>query len=481
MSIVYGVTPNGYVAKPMDVVVTEIDNGLKTILGESAGTNPDGTIPLDTFAGQLKTLTADWVGAGWDGQQAIFSSYDPNTAVDESQDALCAQTGTLRQPAEFSQVNATMTGTPATVVPATPTASAATVATTGTRFDIQTSTTLNLLSNWIASTGYIVGDRVTNSSNCYQCITAGTSAGSGGPTTQADDITDNTVHWTWLGVGTAAGDSLFIAEISGALAAIARSLNTIATPVSGWSNIINLTDATIGRAIESNTALRVRREAELTAGQQATPNAIRAAVFAVGDESTDPTAVVTACTVFYNDSDLTVDGLPPHSVNVLALGGHDVDIANAIFATVAAGIQTVGAVTITVTDSQGNPQVVNFDRPTDIPIYVIANVVYNPLTFPSPDDLSVGKSLIAEAIYLSGSTYQAGFGVRSTALSAQVFDGPSSPGGSPVPGVLEVTSLFIGTAPSPASSATIPITNKQQATFSTVNITVNLTPGSPGG
>lgn len=481
MSITYGVTPDGYVAKSMDTVVSEIDAGLKTILGESAGTNPDGTIPLDTFAGQLKTITADWVGAGWDGQQAVYSSYDPNTAVDQSQDALGAQTGTIREPAEFSQVIATLTGTPSTVVPATPTPSAATVQDTGSRFDIQTDATITLLSIWIASTAYLVGDRVTNSSNCYQCITAGTSAGSGGPTTQASDITDGTVHWTWLGAGTGAVDTLFIAEISGVIASVARSLNAIATPVSGWSNIINLLDATRGRDRESNSAFRVRREAELDAGQQATPNAIRAAVLAIGDQSTDPTATVTACTVFYNDTDSTVDGLSPHSVNVLVLGGHDIDIANAIFLTVAAGIQTIGTTSITVTDSQGSDQIVRFDRPTAIPIYVIANVIYNPLTFPSPDDLSVGASLIAEAIYLSGSTYPTGYGVRSTALSAQVFDGPSSPGGSPVPGVLEVTSLFIGTLPSPGSSNTIPITKRQQATFSTVNITVNLTPGSPGG
>ncbi len=53
---------------------------------------------------------------------------------------------------------------------------------------------------WASGTAYAVGDIRYNGSprKLYQCITAGTSAGSGGPTTEADDITDNSVHWTWL-------------------------------------------------------------------------------------------------------------------------------------------------------------------------------------------------------------------------------------------------------------------------------------------
>jgi len=52
---------------------------------------------------------------------------------------------------------------------------------------------------WAASTAYVVDDIVYNGTpqKLYRCITAGTSAGSGGPTTEADDITDGTVHWYW--------------------------------------------------------------------------------------------------------------------------------------------------------------------------------------------------------------------------------------------------------------------------------------------
>ena len=55
------------------------------------------------------------------------------------------------------------------------------------------------VSAWVNTTAYVVGDVVSNGSpmKLYVCITAGTSAGSGGPTTEADDITDGTAHWYW--------------------------------------------------------------------------------------------------------------------------------------------------------------------------------------------------------------------------------------------------------------------------------------------
>ena len=51
---------------------------------------------------------------------------------------------------------------------------------------------------WVASTSYIVGDRVLNGSKVYQCDTAGTSAGSGGPTGTGTDIADNSARWDYV-------------------------------------------------------------------------------------------------------------------------------------------------------------------------------------------------------------------------------------------------------------------------------------------
>jgi len=54
---------------------------------------------------------------------------------------------------------------------------------------------------WVNTTAYIVGKHVSNdTTRVYECITAGTSAGSGGPTGTGSDITDGTVHWKYVGV-----------------------------------------------------------------------------------------------------------------------------------------------------------------------------------------------------------------------------------------------------------------------------------------
>tara|TARA_A100000172_G_scaffold75541_1_gene58400 strand:+ start:2003 stop:4753 length:2751 start_codon:yes stop_codon:yes gene_type:complete len=51
---------------------------------------------------------------------------------------------------------------------------------------------------WASSTSYAVGDVKRNSGNVYECIKAGTSAGSGGPSGEGDEIVDNSCTWKFL-------------------------------------------------------------------------------------------------------------------------------------------------------------------------------------------------------------------------------------------------------------------------------------------
>lgn len=54
---------------------------------------------------------------------------------------------------------------------------------------------------WQASRAYAVGDQVTNGGNLYRVTTAGTSAGSGGPTGTGASIVDGGVTWTFVQAG----------------------------------------------------------------------------------------------------------------------------------------------------------------------------------------------------------------------------------------------------------------------------------------
>jgi hypothetical protein len=52
--------------------------------------------------------------------------------------------------------------------------------------------------DWEGTADYVVGNLVTHDANIYECITAGTSAGAGGPTGGDQDIVDGTVHWKFI-------------------------------------------------------------------------------------------------------------------------------------------------------------------------------------------------------------------------------------------------------------------------------------------
>lgn len=87
----------------------------------------------------------------------------------------------------------TPSGTSGTV---TLTASAATFASTDVGRVVRL---LHLIQDWAISTAYAVGDVVQNDGGkVYRCTTAGTSAGSGGPTGTGAAITDNTVVWEFV-------------------------------------------------------------------------------------------------------------------------------------------------------------------------------------------------------------------------------------------------------------------------------------------
>lgn len=88
--------------------------------------------------------------------------------------------------------------------PAAPTSSQSVVGALSTIFctwqiSLSANTPALLIPAWASGTAYKKGQVVQNDSGkMYRCITAGTSAGSGGPTGTASDITDNTAHWAYV-------------------------------------------------------------------------------------------------------------------------------------------------------------------------------------------------------------------------------------------------------------------------------------------
>lgn len=485
----YGVTPAGFVAKPLSVTEDETDAGLKRILGDSAGTEPDGSIPLGSFAGQLKSLIVDAISAQWDLMQAIYASKDANQAGGASLEVVSALTGTTKQGAVASIATGTCVGTILTVLPA---GRVAATADTGALFSSQDVATLTAALAWVASHTYGVTERVANAGNVYQCTASGVSALTIGPSGTASSIADGSATWRFLGVGSGVADVSFAAQETGPVGALAGRLTDIRTPVSGWNALINLLDAEVGQDEDTDSELRARREAELAGAGNTTRDAIRANVLRVNEGSTDPNhEPPVACEVFFNDTDLTdANGLPPHSVEVLVQGGTTADIAQEIWNSVGAGTVTYGSTTSTVLDSEGNSQTVRWTRPTEVPIWVIATARYDASEWPSNSDARVAQAALS-ALLTFTEDFPIKRDVRLSPLAAAFLRGPSETNDSgnavvpaaddspPVPGLLEMDPLYFGTATGPTASTQITISSRQIATFASTRCTITASTEEP--
>ncbi len=451
----YGITLTGFVVKPEDAIIEDMEASARGKWGAS--------VPLGnkTLLGQLIRVVAECVGLVWELGQQIVASQDPDAAAGALLDALCALTGTLREAAKHSNADLTLTGDPTTIVPE---GSQASTLSTGVPFETLEDGTIAALDAWTITTAYVVGDRVTNSARAYVCITSGTSAGAGGPTTTADDITDGTVHWRYLGEGTGAVDVSAQSVETGPLEATSGDVTVIDTPVSGWSSVINLLDADLGSDEQTDEDLRTTRELELAASGSSPPDAIRAELLKVEG--------VTSATVFYNDTDVTDgDGVPPHSVECLVQGGDDQDIFDTVFAAVAAGIGTHGTETGTATDSEGVSHTMKFSRPTEVTIYVDITLTYDATLYPSDGDDQVKAAIVA-----FGDAQKSGRDAVATQIGAQAF---KVAGVIDVPRTGSLGGTLIKTTAGPTADTTIVITSRQIATYDTSRIDVTSTPGTP--
>ncbi len=450
----YGLTEEGFVVKPLETVLAEIQSDWRSKFEDSADLDPQSP------DGQLITIITTLVSAIWDLLEALNAQFDPDQASGANLVALCALTGTVPLPATPSTVTATLTGTPATVVAAGKVAS---VEDTGARFATTAEATITAVDPWAGATVYAVGERSTNGSSparVYQVteITGGgESAGSGGPTGTGTAIVDNEVTWRYLGDGTGAVDVEAEAEEVGPTVCVSGTLTVIENPVAGWTSVNNVLDAELGRAEETDAELRARRELELRASGNAALDAIRSDVLQVEE--------VTSCVVFENATDTTNgDGMPPHSIEVLVEGGEDQAIADAIWATKAAGIATYGSETVEVADSAGGTHDVNFTRPDLIDIYVEITVLVDGSAGSLwPTD---GEDQLKAAIVAFGEGLGIGRDVTASAVGAQAFQ---------VPGMLDATPVYIDDAPSPGSSATIAIGQRERSAWDTSRIEVIVT------
>lgn len=244
----------------------------------------------------------------------------------------------------------------------------------------------------------------------------------------------------------------------GAVAALANSVNRIATPTLGWQTVNNVLDATPGAPVESDAELRARQRFSTALPSLSVMDGIVGAVANVTG--------VQRYKGYENDTNSTnADGLVAHTIAIVAEGGDSTDIANAIARHKTPGTGTQGTTAITTYDAKGVPNVIRFYRPTIVGIK--AEVTIKAL----PGYTTGFAEQIKAAVAASINALDIGDDVLLTKLFV-----PANLPGTPAGATFNITALTIAKLAGSLAAADIVILFNEAASAAVANITVTVVP-----
>lgn len=293
----YGLTDAGFTAARQSDFLDLVRNDYEArLLALGFSEMPDWD--RDTFLGQMSEVLSYLLGQQSEILQAVYDARSVGNATGLQLDNLALIVGVTRQEATKGTVVMTCTGTDGTVI---------------TQGKIVEGGGDDDRARWVAAEDATIG-----------AVTSGTV-----------DVT-------------------FIAEDAGQIVATAGQVDTIVTPVAGWTACTNAAAATPGSERETDGQLRARRQLALQAAGATSTNAILSALLELD--------AVTGATVVDNPTGTTtvVDGITvdPYAVaavvapNTLTAAQRQ-EVVKAIFNHLGAGTATSGSATGFVTKRDG--------------------------------------------------------------------------------------------------------------------------------
>lgn len=479
------VTDEGFKKKTFSEIKIEYENLFKGIFGNDIDLDEEG--PFGQVIAELSKRDIDL----WELAEEIYTSRNPNDATGRSLDSVSNETGVKRIDATETRVeDVLLFGDEGTLVTEGSKAkqelkpltysilSDGTITKTAARFiDLEPdapspgggetyTVTIDVTPyTYVADPG---DTKAIVINELKTLIEAGSFTGT---VTNEDDtnlrITDNvndfSITWTvTLTKNLLASAGVFEADETGPNTLPANTLNTIATPISGWDSVNNPIQGTTGRDVETDQELRLRRAKTFLGGNATDDNTKNNLLNNVD-------GIISAKVISNRTSDTDVDGRPPKSFEAIVEGGDDADIALVIWSSQPSGIEPFGNTTEIITDSEGNPQEVGFSRAE--PVYIHAKVKrdFNPEEeYPVNGDDLIKQSIVDFALV----TFFAGDDVVRQKLNTPVYE---------VPGISDIL-IELDDTPNPGDSPTfavknIPINSRQVAAFDIARIIVEvLTP-----
>ena len=402
----YGLTDSGFSIKRLPIIKEEIESNLRNRINQNID------LRAESLFGQFVGLESEMATIFWEVLQDIYLSQYPDYATGNSLDYAVSINGVTRIEATPTSVNAVCYGTSGTIL----TAGREAKAKNGDVYRTNTNTTITRLNaveciisvdsvaigNYTIQVGALNYTYTATGTDTAQDIIQGLyDAMALAPLTRI--LQDDTlIIQVTSGVAFDVSANLNIDEVGtvvffeaiekGAKLLPVGELNEIETPVFGWNRVSNLVDGIIGKNRETDEALRIRREQSILITATHTLQAIKSKV-----RQLDNVADVFA---MENNTETTDSfGTPRQYIWIIVEGGEDLEIATAIYKTVAGGIGTRGNQNITVQDEDGQQYIINFDRPTYIDVNI--EIEYVRLeNFPNN-----GEDLIKDALVARGNQY----------------------------------------------------------------------------
>jgi uncharacterized phage protein gp47/JayE len=373
---------------------------------------PEEPIGGDTPLGQILAPVAQQIGLVYELAQALYDALDPDSAEGVVLDSAAEFRGMEREPATYSTIVLTCTGTNGTVIAA------------GKRARVP--------------------DGAIFATNAEATIAPGT-------TVQVPAT----------------------CTVTGPEEAAICACTTIVDAVAGWSGVTNAAAAIEGADEETDAALRARMATSGSIGGRTTRPSLRAALLALS--SVDAVVVLVNRTLVVD-----ADGVPGKAFEPVVWPAQTPDEAEVVAATIRehlpGGIENHGDNSITVTDAQGDSEVIRYSVASEQVLHWIIAVTKD--TDPGAESYPAdGDALVDAAVVAYGATLSVGQDVLPVRAAAFILAGYLGSDGIRVDGVPGIRSMIVkvkvGGAPGGGDIVPITMTATQIATTVTANVTVS--------
>lgn len=269
---------------------------------------------------------------------------------------------------------------------------------------------------------------------------------------------------------------------------VASVTNPLPTGGSGTRGDGSVYDFVTGRDEETDAAFRRRYENAQSLGGAATLEAVTAAIRNAGDGSIVEAVRVDETLEITSDGSGGYNGRQIEPIVSLTndTSANRQAVGQAIFDSRAAGIESVGTITVNAERSDGTThnRAEGYDLATDVEIYVEASILVTD-TFPSDGTSRIKENIIeivggyhADGTRVNGKYGAIGADVYYSQVVGAIMD-------NDVEGVLDVdgsgvsSTILVGTSDPPSGSSNVTVASNEIGITRPENITINTTTSTP--